>query len=70
VRRVIRLPDGRFQVTFSTSLNRSYRLEASPDLVNWQTVQDNIHGVNQDVTLIDTRFLPDATSMYYRVKVY
>jgi hypothetical protein len=70
VRSAIRLPNGRFQVTFSTSTNRTYRVIASTDLTTWQTVQDNIPGVNQDVSIIDTRYLPNLTTIYYRVLVY
>lgn len=70
VRNVTRLVDGRFQITFSTSTNRTYQVMASTDLTTWQTVQDNIAGVNQDVTIIDTRFLPNLTTIYYRVLVY
>jgi hypothetical protein len=70
VKNVARLADGRFQITFSTSTNRTYRVQASTDLVNWQTVQDFINGVNQDVTIIDTRFLPNLTNIFYRAVVY
>ncbi|HEV2394743.1 MAG TPA: immunoglobulin domain-containing protein [Verrucomicrobiae bacterium] len=62
--------DGRFQVTFSTSTNRTYRLDSSIDLVSWQTVQDNITGVNTNVTIIDTRYIPNLTNIYYRATVY
>ena len=70
MRSVIRRTDGRFDVTFSTSTDRLYQLEASTDLVNWQTVQDLIPGVNQDITITDTRFLPSITAIYYRAVVY
>src|SRR5439155_10088868 len=33
IREVSRLANGRFQVTFSTSINRTYRVEGSSDLV-------------------------------------
>lgn len=65
-----RLLDGRFHATFSTSTNRIYRLEASTDLRNWETVQDNVPGVNTNVTLTDTRFLPGVDTIFYRVAVY
>jgi hypothetical protein len=70
VNSVGRLPDGRFQINFSTSINRTYRLDASTDLVNWQVVQDNIPGINTNVTLIDTRYIPGVTTIFYRVAVY
>lgn len=69
-RGVNRLPDGRFQLTFSTATNRTYKVVASSDLTNWQTVQDNIPGTGQDVSVVDTRYLPNLTAIYYRVQVY
>lgn len=70
VRSAVRQPDGRFQITFSTALNRTYKVVASTDLVTWQTVQDNITGVGQDVSIVDTRYLPNLTTIYYKVLVY
>ena len=70
VRSLARTISGRYQVTFSTSTNRTYRLESSIDLLNWQTVQDNITGVDADVTVTDTRYLPGTTHLFYRVLVY
>jgi hypothetical protein len=70
VRNVTRLSDGRFQVTFSTSINRYYRVLGSTDLINWQTVQENIPGINGDVSIVDTRYIPNFTQIYYRVMVY
>ncbi len=62
--------DDRYRVTFSTSLNRSYRVQASTDLTNWQLIQDNIAGIGGDVTITDTRYLPGVTQMFYRVQVF
>ncbi len=70
VQSTTRLPDGRFQVVFSSALNRSYRVEASTDLVNWATVQDNIPGSGQPITVIDSRPVPFAGTAFYRVLVY
>ena len=70
IRNLVRQSDGRFWVTFSTSTNRTYRVDASTDLLNWQIVEDNILGVNQDVTVVDTRFLTNITTIYYRAVVY
>jgi hypothetical protein len=70
IRSLQRQSDGRFWVTFSTSTNRSYGVQASTDLLNWQTIQDKIPGVNQDVTVVDTRFLTNITTIYYRAVVY
>ena len=62
--------NGRFQVTFSTSSERSYRVEASSDLVYWETVEDGIPGINQDVTVTDTRLIGNPDAIFYRVVVY
>ncbi len=71
---LVRGPDGRYQVTFSSALNRSYRLDSSTDLdnsstnlVKWVTVQDNIPGTGADITIIDTRFELGTTQLFYRV---
>jgi hypothetical protein len=61
---------GQYQITFSTALNRTYRVDASNDLRTWQTLQDGVAGTGGDVTIPDTRNLPGATRMYYRVAVY
>ena len=70
IRSVVKGSDGRHQITFSTSTARSYRVLASSDLVNWQIVEENIEGIGADVTVIDDRFIPGTTQMYYRVQVY
>ena len=67
IRNVTRSPDGRYQVTFSTSTNRLYRVEASTDMTNWRAVQDSISGANSDVTITDTAYLPDGVNIFYRV---
>jgi hypothetical protein len=69
IRGISRRSDGRWQVTFSTSTNRTYRLDSSSDLRNWSTVQDNVPGISQDVTIVDPRYVP-TNSLYYRVLVY
>jgi hypothetical protein len=61
---------GHYQITFSTALNRNYRVETSGDLVTWQTLQDGIAGTGGDVTVTDNRNLSGATQTYYRVAVY
>jgi hypothetical protein len=68
-------PDGvRYQVSFATSQDRTYRLQSSTDLLNWQTVQDNIAGVgtpatNVVVTAIDTTYY-GTSAVFYRVEAY
>ena len=62
--------DGRYRVTFSTAQNRTYRVEASADLINWQIVQDTIAGTGADVTITDTRYLPGTIGMFYRAVVF
>ena len=70
VRSFVRAVDGRYQISFSTSTNRTYRVLSSTNLANWQTFQDFIPGINADVTLTDTRYQPGVTSLYYRVQAY
>jgi hypothetical protein len=70
IREVTRLLDGRFQVTFSTSTNRTYRVEGSSDLAIWEPVEDGIQGINQDVTVTDTRLIGNPDMVFYRVVVY
>lgn len=63
-------PLGKYQITFSTALNRNYRVEAASDLRTWQTVQGGIAGTGDSVTVTDTRNGTPANQMYYRVVVY
>jgi len=63
-------PIGHYQITFSTALNRTYRVETSGNLFNWQTLQDNIAGTGGNVTVTDIRNQTGATQVYYRVMVY
>jgi P pilus assembly chaperone PapD len=70
IRNVTRLLNGRFQITFSTSTNRTYRVEGSSDLINWDTVEDGIPGINQDVTVADARLIGNVDTVFYRVVVY
>ena len=70
VRSLSQALDGRYQVTFSTSTNRTYRVLSSTDLQTWQILQDNIAGINGDVTVADTRYMPAATAVFYRVLAY
>jgi hypothetical protein len=61
--------DGRYEITFSTSLWRFYTVEGSTDLVNWQTVQGPIPGTGGAITVIDTTFVPAPRYVFYRVLV-
>jgi hypothetical protein len=70
IKQLIRQPDGRFRITFSSSTNRLYRVQGSADLTNWQIIQDNISGNNQDITIVDKTVIPNITNVYYRVQVY
>jgi hypothetical protein len=69
VRKIVRGSDGRFQITFSTSTNRTYNVQSSTNLTTWQTVQSGIPGVNADVTITDTSTLSGNT-IFYRAVVY
>jgi len=59
---------GHWQIVFSTAVNRTYRIDTSSDLVNWQVLQDKIAGTGQSITFTDPRFLSAAG--YYRLIVY
>jgi von Willebrand factor type A domain-containing protein/Regulator of Chromosome Condensation (RCC1) repeat protein/Ig-like domain-containing protein/putative Ig domain-containing protein len=61
---------GHYQITFSTALNRTYRVDTSSDLLTWQTLQDGIAGTGGNVTVTDSRNLSGATQTFYRVAVY
>jgi hypothetical protein len=62
--------DGRNEVTFVSSSNRTYRVDASTDLFNWQIVEDFIPGTGSSIAITDTRYLPGLIQIYYRVAVY
>jgi hypothetical protein len=57
------------QITFSTALGRTYRVETALSLDSWTTLQDYISGTGGDVTVVDTRNLSGVSSVYYRVLV-
>lgn len=61
---------GRYQITFSTATNRRYRVEASFDLINWEIVETDIAGLDSDVTILDPRYQPWITQVFYRAVVY
>jgi hypothetical protein len=66
---VVRQSDGRFQITFTTSTNRTYAVQSSTNLFNWQTVQSGIPGVNANVTVTDPAWFL-GKSIFYRALVY
>jgi hypothetical protein len=60
---------GGYQITFTTALNRTYRVETSTDLLTWQTLQDGIAGTGGNVTVSDNYIVPGTAQKYYRVAV-
>ncbi|HZR20344.1 MAG TPA: putative Ig domain-containing protein [Verrucomicrobiae bacterium] len=70
VNSVQRFSDGRYQISFTTSTNRLYRVEASNDLKSWRTVQDQIPGISTNVAVVDKSYVPDGTNIFYRAVVY
>jgi len=58
------------QITFSTALNRKYQVEASSDLLNWEILLTEIQGTGAELTVIDSRSLPQDMPAFYRVQVY
>jgi hypothetical protein len=63
-------PFGQQQITFGTSLNRTYRVDTSTNLPVWQTLQDGIPGTGGSVTVTDPRNLSGTPHTFYRVAVY
>jgi hypothetical protein len=63
-------PFGQLQITFSTALNRTYRVDTCTNLPAWQTLQDGIEGTGGNVTFTDPRNLSGTTQTFYRVAVY
>lgn len=61
---------GRYQITFSTATTRRYRVESSFDLIDWETVEDNIPGTGNNVTILDHRYQPWITEVFYRAVTY
>ena len=59
-----------YQITFSTALLRTYRVDASTNLVTWQPLQSGIAGTGGDVTITDNRIMATPTQMYFRVVGY
>jgi hypothetical protein len=61
--------DLRYSTAFSTATNRTYRLESSTNLLDWEPVLDNIQGIGADITINDTRYVP-SSAIFYRAVVY
>jgi hypothetical protein len=61
--------DGRWDITFTSALYRTYQVQASPDLYNWRIVQDGIPGTGTNITVVDTGYVP-VSQTFYRVLVY
>jgi len=62
--------DGRVQITFSTVSNRTYQLDTSTNLIDWQILVDGISGSSNPAIIPDTRFLPNTPTVFYRVLAY
>jgi hypothetical protein len=54
------------EFSFPTAVGKSYRIEGSPDLQNWSTVEDEINGTGSGVT----RFYPtrNGAARFFRVE--
>lgn len=57
-------------ITFSTTTNRTYRVEWATTLGIWLTLQDGIVGTEGDVTVTDARNLSTVDAIFYRIGVY
>ncbi|HEX4644433.1 MAG TPA: putative Ig domain-containing protein, partial [Verrucomicrobiae bacterium] len=58
------------QITFSTVVGRTYRVETSTTLGGWTVLQDYISGTGGNVSVTDERNLSSVSSVFYRVVVY
>ncbi|MDB6124977.1 MAG: hypothetical protein JWQ71_3970 [Pedosphaera sp.] len=58
------------QITFSTALGRTYRVETALSLDTWTVLQDGISGTGGNVTVLDSRNLSGVHEVYYRVVVF
>ena len=58
------------QITFSTVVGRTYRVESSTTLESWTILQDYIVGTGGNVSVTDDRNLSTVSSVFYRVVVY
>jgi hypothetical protein len=58
------------QITFSSVLGKTYRIESSVTLGNWSSLLDGINGTGGDITVLDNRDLSTVSAMYYRIAVY
>jgi hypothetical protein len=58
------------QITFSTVLLHTYRVESATTIGTWSTLLDNIDGTGGDVTVLDNRNLSGVSTVFYRVVVY
>ncbi|MEI8291273.1 MAG: putative Ig domain-containing protein [Verrucomicrobiota bacterium] len=59
-----------YQMTISTVVGRTYRVETATSLGSWSTLQDGIAGTGSPVTVTDNRDLSGVTAVFYRVAVY
>ena len=69
VRELSQGPDWRYQIVFTTEHGRTYRVEASSDLSYWEIIKHNIEGIGGNVLVVDERYLPEVTQVFYRVSV-
>ena len=61
---------GHYQVVFNASSNRTYRVETSADLLNWEILEDNIRGTGGEMAVTDPRSPWNSAQTYYRVLVW
>lgn len=61
---------GRSQITFSAALNRLYRVESSTNLLDWVIVAEGVPGIGGDLTILDQRYIPWVSPLFYRAVAY
>ena len=59
-----------FQMSISTVVGRTYRVETSTSFGSWSVLQDSIVGTGGLVTVTDNRNLAGVKTVFYRVAVY
>ena len=61
-----RKPDGTVKLRFATVLNEHFRVESSPDCLQWNSTGDELTGTGVEVTIEDTP--KDLNQRFYRVQ--
>lgn len=58
------------QITFTTVVGKTYRVESAVTLGYWTVLEDGIAGTGGEVSVFDRRELSGVSTMFYRIAVY